>query len=446
MLVVDDERSIRMSVAARLRTGGHETVEAASTAEARRGLLQEPDLVVLDYRLPDGSGFEILKEIVAATPDLPVIMLTGHSSISHAVAAMNAGAFHYAAKPINLDELSRLVERALENARLRRELRGLRAERSRANQSPIVGRSPQIKKVRDLLTRIAASPASTVLVTGESGTGKDLAARAIHTQSSRADGPFLNITCSALPEALLESELFGHERGAFTDAKQRKLGLVEHADHGTTFLDEIGEMDLGLQAKLLRFLESKCFRRVGGSADIQADTRIVAATNIDLRDAAKAGRFRQDLYYRLAVLTVEMPPLRDREGDAELLAAHFVDRFNREFGKSVHTITPEALTVIRSHPWPGNVRELKNAIERAVLLTDRDVLDAADFDVLSATAVDTSELSLPAGGVNMRELELNLVRQALKRTRGNQTNAAKLLGLNRDQIRYRIRQHGLTSE
>lgn len=444
VLIVDDEPAIRLSVAAKLAQAGYEVVQASNLKEARANLSPNLDLVLLDYRLPDGSGFELLKEIADQHPEVPVIMLTAHTSVSHAVAAMSAGAFHYVGKPVDLDELGLLVEKALETTLLRREVRSLRAERERsAEDTSIVGRSPQMASVADLLSRIAASPGSTVLVTGESGTGKDLVARQIHNQSQRAKRPFLNITCSALPGALLESELFGHERGAFTDAKQRKIGLLEHAEGGTVFLDEIGELELGLQAKLLRFLEDKTFRRVGGNVDIKADVRFVAATNVELREAVKRNTFREDLYYRLAVLMIRLPPLREREGDAELLASHFIDRFNLEFGRSVKTVDQNALQLIRTYPWPGNVRELKNAMERAVLLARGDVLTRKDFDMLASTSIEECTFKLPAGGLDMRDVEKNLVEQALKRTRGNRTRAAKLLGMNRDQIRYRIEHFGL---
>jgi DNA-binding NtrC family response regulator len=444
VLVVDDEPAIRLSVAAKLSQAGYQVLEADSVEAARKHLTAELDLVLLDYRLPDGSGFDLLKDMKLEQPEVPVIMLTAHTSVSHAVAAMSAGAFHYVGKPVDLDELSLLAGKALETTRLRREVRALRAERERSAQdTSIIGRSPQMAQVSDLLTRIASSPGSTVLVTGESGTGKDLVARAIHDQSRRANSPFLNITCSALPGPLLESELFGHERGAFTDAKQRKIGLLEHAEGGTVFLDEIGELELGLQAKLLRFLEDKTFRRVGGNSDIHADVRFVAATNVELRDAVKRNAFREDLYYRLAVLMIKLPALREREGDAELLAAHFVDRFNQEFGRNVHSIDPGALQLIRTYPWPGNVRELKNAIERAVLLARSEVLTRRDFDMLAATAVEECSFQLPAGGLDIRDVEKSFVVQALKRTRGNRTRAAKLLGMNRDQIRYRIEHFGL---
>jgi transcriptional regulator with PAS, ATPase and Fis domain len=296
---------------------------------------------------------------------------------------------------------------------------------------------------KQLLTRIAVSRASTVLLTGETGTGKDLAAKAIHYNSDRAGRPFVNITCSALPEQLLESELFGHERGAFTDARQQKRGLFETADGGTVFLDEIGEMTPGLQAKLLRFLEEKTFKRVGGLADIHVDVRVIAATHRNLEDQVTAGRFREDLFYRLQVMPVTLPPLRERRGDIPLLVDYYIDKYNREFRKRVRGVSSEALALLEAYRWPGNVRELRNAIERAMLLTDRDQLEAEDFSSLSRSAV-ASAFRLPPDGVNLDEVERQLVVQALERTGGNQTQAGHLLGINRDQVRYRIEKFALS--
>jgi DNA-binding NtrC family response regulator len=442
ILVADDEKLIRWSLRERLAGAGYDVVEAATGAETRAAFANGVDLVLLDYRLPDVEGFELLHEMREAEPDVPIVMLTAHASVEHAVQAMKSGAFHYAGKPFGLDAVLLIVERALENTRLRREVRALRARQAESPSiDKIIGRSPKLRRVKELIARIAASPASTVLVTGESGTGKDLAAQAIHAASDRADRAFLNITCSALPASLLESELFGHERGAFTDAKNRKLGLFEHADGGTVFLDEIGEMEPPLQAKLLRFLEDKSLRRVGGAIDIHADVRIVAATNVDLRDAVRRGAFREDLYYRLAVLTVHLPPLRERGSDAELLAMFFVERFNQEFGKRVAQIHPDALRMIRSYPWPGNVRELRNAVERAVLLADAEELGVDDFSMLAAPAEKAPAFRLPANGIDLRDLEHDLIMQALERTAGNKTRAGALLGLNRDQVRYRVERY-----
>ncbi|HLB84682.1 MAG TPA: sigma-54 dependent transcriptional regulator, partial [Steroidobacteraceae bacterium] len=293
--------------------------------------------------------------------------------------------------------------------------------------------------MKHLLMKVAASPASTVLLTGESGTGKDLAAKVIHYTSQRASKPFMNITCSALPETLLESELFGHERGAFTDARQLKRGLLETADGGTVFLDEIGEIVPLLQSKLLRFLEEKAFKRVGGSTDIKVDVRVIAATNRSLEEEVKKGRFREDLYYRLNVMAVPLPPLRDRRDDIPALITHYIDTFNVEFRKKIRGVAPSAQEALRTYNWPGNVRELRNAVERAMLLSESAELNESNFPVLSAPGGEVSSgMNLPVSGINLEALERSLVVQALERSGWNQTKAATMLGLNRDQIRYRI--------
>src|SRR5580704_8394632 len=313
VLVVDDEQLIRWSLTNRLTQEGYRVVEADTARAALERHREGVDLVLLDYRLPDSDGLAVLKQIKESDPDTLVILLTAYSSIDNAVEAMKQGAYHYANKPFNVDEIALLVEKALETTQLRREVRALRATQAQPYSiDRVVGESEVMVGVRALLQKIADSPASTVLLTGESGTGKDLAAKVLHYASERAAKPFMNITCSALPEALLESELFGHERGAFTGADRQKRGLLESADGGTVFLDEIGEMVPGLQAKMLRFLEEKSFKRVGGSADIRVDVRVVAATNRKLETEVKAGRFREDLYYRLNVLPIELPPLGGR--------------------------------------------------------------------------------------------------------------------------------------
>jgi transcriptional regulator with PAS, ATPase and Fis domain len=308
----------------------------------------------------------------------------------------------------------------------------------------IIGGSPYMLEAKTLLKRVAVSPASTVLLTGETGTGKDLAAKAIHYNSERSTRPFVNITCSALPEQLLESELFGHERGAFTDARQQKRGLLETAEGGTVFLDEIGEMTPALQAKLLRFLEDRRFRRVGGLQDIHVDVRVIAATNLDLEHGVKEGKFREDLFYRLQVMPIVLPPLRDRRGDIPLLANHYVHLFNREFKKRVRGLQPAAMQVLEAHRWPGNIRELRNAIERAMLLIEREWLEAGDFTSIARGGLGAAAVfQLPAEGVKLEDVERQLVEQALQRVGGNQTHAAQLLGINRDQVRYRIEKFGL---
>jgi len=446
VLIVDDEDLIRWSLRERLKSDGYELLEAGTGRIALERFKDGADVVLLDYRLPDTDGLSVLREMKQIDADVPVILLTSFVNVETAVDAMKLGAFHFANKPFNLDDVSAMVARALETTRLRREVKQLRANEARPyTLRAIVGESPAIDALREMVSKVAASPASTVLLTGESGTGKDLVAKTIHYSSARASRSFMNITCSALPEQLLESELFGHERGAFTDARTQKRGLLESADGGTVFLDEIGEMLPSLQAKLLRFLEEKSFKRVGGASDVRVDVRVVAATNRNLEEQVARGGFRSDLYYRLNVLPIRLPALREHAEDVAGLVNFFIDSFNGEFKKRITGVSSAAAALLKGYGWPGNVRELRNVVERAMLLAETNQLEARDFGALKPGAASDDPFDLPASGVDLEDLERSLVVQALKRAGGNQTKAAALLGLNRDQIRYRVEKFHLST-
>jgi len=456
VLVVDDELALRKSLAQCLEDEGAEVVTAEDATSARRELEKSDfDLVVLDHRLPDGTGLALLEEQARARNPATFVMMTAYSSTEDAIRAMKAGAADYLLKPFDLDELVLVAERVLENVALKSEVSRLRARQAGSSgTAAIVGRSPAMAELRALVERVASSGARTILVTGESGTGKDVVARAIHACSPEAARPFLEITCTALPEALLESELFGHEKGAFTDAKSAKRGLFEEAQGGTIFLDEIGDMPLSLQAKLLRFLESKSFRRVGGLRPIQVDVRVIAATHRRLPDLVAKGLFRGDLYYRLDVIPISLPPLARRPEDVPDLVDHFVRHYARELRKECAGFDAEARARLAAHSWPGNVRELRNYVERAVLLSRGPTLGVADLPPemrlagppaasAPATAAAEGPFVLPERGIVLDDAIRSLLDQSLVRTEGNKSRAAALLGVHRDHVRYWVRKYGL---
>ncbi len=447
ILVVDDERMIRWSLRSCFEEAGAEVEEAATLEEARRALAgPEPSLLVLDIRLPDGDGMDLLREVVRARPELPILVITAYGSLKGAVAAVRSGAFDYVAKPFDLDDLLLTAHRALEHRTLQR-LADLHARTAKEDPWP-VAEAPATRETLALLSRIGGSGASTVLITGESGVGKGLAARYIHAADARGRGrPFIPVSCTSIPEALLESELFGHEQGAFTDARQAKRGLAELAEGGTLFLDEVGDLPAGIQAKLLLLLEDRVFRRVGGTREIQLKARIIAATNRDLDRLVAEGRFRTDLYFRLKVVPVEIPPLRERRADVPALAHYFLEQFRRDLGVKFEEFSPQAMRALEAHSWPGNVRELRNAVERASLLATGERIELDDLPPEIAGGTRASELGglppLPAEGVDFHRLERTWVEEALERCAGNRSRAARLLGMNRDQIRYRIEKFGL---
>ncbi len=444
ILIVDDEKNLRWSLRIALEERGHSVGEAGTGEECLEILQkQEPDLVFLDVRLPGRDGLDVLQEIRRTHEDCIVVVMSAYGEPDTAD-PVGLGAFYFLSKPFELKTVIRVVDDAMINVETLREARNARQIRigNRDSDRFIVGSSPGMAEVVNIIEKVAAAPASTVLIQGESGTGKELVAKAIHyTSHGKNQRPFLAINCAGLPENLLESELFGHEKGAFTDARERKRGLLEIANTGTLFLDEIGEMPLNLQARLLRFLEEKTFRRVGGLTDIEVRLRIVAATNRELKRDCHDGRFREDLFFRLHVVPINIPPLRDRPGDVPMLGSYFVQHFNRELTRTVRGFSPEARERLMAYDWPGNVRELKNVIERAILLESTDVILAAHLPVeltpqsqpAETTPAETSFLPRP-----LREVELEHIRRTLDHFEGNKSRAAKCLGISRQTLRDKL--------
>jgi two-component system response regulator AtoC len=465
-MIVDDERLVRWSLRQKCEEWGYYVIEADSGEPALKLAQHEsPDLVLLDVRMPDLTGIEVLDQLKKSGDARAVIMITADPQLDDVKAALKLGAYDFVGKPVDFDELRVTIKNALEATSLRAEVQTLRGEiRRDAGYNSVVSVSPKMIELMNFVRKVASSEATTILIQGESGTGKDLIAKAIHYESSRHEKPFVAINCSAIPETLMEAELFGHEKGAFTDAKQMKKGLFEAADGGTLFLDEIGELSPLLQAKLLRVLEDQVIRRVGGIKDMQVDVRVIAASNRDLEKAVREGQFRQDLYYRLAIIAIFIPPLRDRKEDILPLVDFFIDRYNRRFKKSIRGVTDDTRRLILTHNWPGNVRELKNTIERGMILEDEPFLrpvylpfsvgESGGRTVFERTSPSDGgqtlpngrtlpRLYIPEGGTSLEEVEHHMVELAMRQANGNQTHAAKLLDISRDALRYKLKKFGL---
>ena len=452
ILVVDDEKLIRWSVSERLTRNGFNAASAETGEQALEMILASPpDVMLLDVRLPGIDGLETLRRALTLSPELVVVMMSAHSSVDVAVDAMKQGAVDFLVKPFPLQALDAAVRRALDASATRKQIARAAVDGQEGPGSTgIIGNSAAIAQVREMASRLAESNATTVLIEGDSGVGKEVVARFIHGQSSRAARPFLQLNCAALPEHLIESELFGHERGAFTDARSQKTGLFESAEGGSVLLDEIGDLPPSGQAKLLLLLENKTVRRVGGNTEFKVDVRVIAATNVHLEERVSQGRFRADLFFRLNVVSIRVPPLRERKEDVLELAAFFVARYNQEMKRSVKGISSQALDLLVAYPWPGNVRELRNVVERAFILhlgvdeiRPEHLPEALREAQLAASA---SPLAVPVpkeGSMALEEVEKRMIAEAMERARGNQSQAARVLGISRDTLRYRLKKHGI---
>lgn len=449
VLIVDDEENIRLVLRTLLRRHGYE-VETASSGEEALPLVDSfgPDVVLADVRMPKMGGLDLLATLRAKGHDATVIVMSAHGNLDQAIEAMKAGAYDYIQKPFKNDEVVLALKKAEEREVLRRENRVLREEiRKESRFEDILSKSPKMVEIFRTISKIADHK-TTVLITGESGVGKELVARAIHRRSGRSGGPFVAVNCGAIPENLLESELFGHKKGAFTDAVHDRRGLFEDATTGTLFLDEIGELPLALQVKLLRVLEEETIRKVGETRDLKIDVRIVAATHRDLMAETKAGRFREDLFYRLNVLPIHLPPLRERREDIPLLIDHFLARNNARFRSNIVGIDSEARRLLFEYSWPGNVRELENTIERAMVLAEGDQLVASDLPERIREAQDPVQMQLSTGELSVKKttriIEEILIRRALQKTKGNRTRAADLLEISHRALLYKIKDYRIT--
>lgn len=449
VLIIDDEKTLARSIKLFLLEQGYEA-EVAEDSETALRLLSEmhPDLVFLDVRLPHVHGIELLRTIREFDAHIYVVMMTAFGSIEGAVEAMKLGAFDYLKKPVDLDELKILLERAQADLRLRQELSYYREREARTfSTESLIGKCEAMRRVFEQMEQIASlEEAPTVLITGETGTGKGMVARTIHVNSPRSSGPFIDIDCTALPPTLVESELFGHEKGAFTDARESKMGLFEAAEGGTLFLDEVGDLELPLQGKLLRTIEERKVRRIGSVKDRTVDVRIIAATNKNLEAEVRSGSFRKELYYRLVVLTIHLPPLRERGEDILLLARSFVERFSAKYGKQSHRLSEAAGVALTQYTWPGNVRELKHVVERAVISSTGDAIQLKDLSISASSAkvvspADDVAAQFPAEGISLPQWEKRLIERALRFTGGNSSQAARVLGITRDTLRSRMRKY-----
>jgi len=450
ILVVDDEYLIRWTLQKNLEKEGYEVLLAETGEEALDKVREEaPDLALLDIKLPGMDGYEVLEKALEIDEGIIPIMITAYDEVERVVRAMKLGAFDYITKPFDFGKVRLSIQKALEASQLKREIRHLRREKKNwFGFSNIVAVSQEMGRVLQITEKMAQSDASTVLIQGESGTGKELIAHAIHERSKRENLPFITVNCAGFAENMLENELCGHEKGAFTDAKEVKKGLLEIADGGTLFLDEIGDMNLSLQGKILRLVEQKSFRRIGGLKDIQVDVRIVTATNKDLVKLKEEGKFREDLFYRINVASLKIPPLRERPDDILPLTKYFVQKYNEEFHKNFQNISKGVEDFLRNYGWPGNARELKNVIERAMILGDGDTLlmEHLPMEILGQASRQGGVIDgirMPLEGISLEKVEEALVKQALKMTNGNQTKAAKLLDISRDALRYRMQKIGL---
>ncbi len=444
ILVVDDEAKMRRVLQMILQKEGYEITTAKDGREALQKVERENfDLVLTDMKMPGLSGIDLLKKIRESDEEIPVIMITAYGTVETAVKAMKEGAHDYLLKPFEKDEMKIIVANALKMKTLVRENRYLRGELEKKYKlDNIIGKSPQMQEVYKILRQVANTK-TTVLIQGETGTGKTLVARALHFNSSRKEKPFIHVNCAAFPETLLESELFGHVKGAFTDAVANKPGKFELANGGTIFLDEIIELSPMLQVKLLRILQEREFERVGGIKTIKINVRVIAATNRNIKRALKEGLLREDLYYRLNVISIKIPPLREYKEDIPLLVEYFLQKFNGESGKNIKGVSPQAMKMLMNYDWPGNIREVENIIERAVILSSEDVILPQSLPLHLEEEPDEMEIHIPPEGIALGKVEKNLIAEALKITRGNQNKAAKLLGITRNTLRYRVKKFGI---